>query len=77
MSASTRAKILIGCSSPGYSGYDSIRSKSVSARVRATSNSGTKIAESPDVLWAKTTGRSFERNQKPVKYWMYDASKST
>ena len=39
-SASTRAQTSIGCSAPGYSGYDSIRSKVVSARVRATSNSG-------------------------------------
>ena len=54
-----------------------MRSNDVSARVRATSNSGTKIAISPDTLWAKTTGRSFDRNQKPVKYWMYDASKRT
>ena len=28
-------------------------------------------------LCAKTTGRSVERKLKPVKYWMYDASKRT
>ena len=32
---------------PGYSGYDSTRSKAVSARTRSTSNSGTKTARSP------------------------------
>ena len=52
--------------------YESIRSKPPSSRVRATSNSGTKIADSPDVVCANAIGRSFERNQKPVKYWMYD-----
>src|SRR6266702_4047961 len=29
----------IGCSVPGYSGYDSIRSKAVSARTRSSSSS--------------------------------------
>lgn len=66
-SASTRARIFIGCSRPGYSGYDSMRSNDASARVRSTSNSGTKIADSPAAFSAKTIGRSFERNQKPVK----------
>ena len=47
-----------------------MRSNDDSARVRSTSNSGTKIVESPATLSAYTTGRSFERNEKPVKYWM-------
>ncbi len=66
-SASTRPKIVIGCSIPGYSGYDSIRSKEVSARTRSTSNSGTNTAESPPTLSAYMIGRSFERKTKPVK----------
>jgi hypothetical protein len=60
----------MGCSVPGYSGYDSTRAKEASARVRSTSNSGTNTADSPPTLSAYTTGRSFERNQNPVKYWM-------
>ena len=59
-SASTRARIRIGCSMPGYSGYDSMRSKLVSARTRSTSNSGTKTAISPAALCAKATGRSVD-----------------
>ena len=55
---------------PGYSGYDSIRSKDVSSFVRSTSNSGTRTAISPAVLWAKAIGRSFERKLNPVWYWM-------
>ena len=42
-----RARMRIGCSMPGYSGYDSTRSNSVSASTRSTSNSGTKTAISP------------------------------
>ena len=60
----------IGCSIPGYSGYDSTRSKSVSARTRSTSNSGTKTAMAPSALEANATGRSVARKPKPVKYWM-------
>ena len=41
---------------PGYSGYDSTRSKVVSARTRSTSNSGTKTASSPAALIATPTG---------------------
>ncbi len=67
MSTSTPARICIGCSSPGYSGYDSIRSKLASAFARSTSNSGTKIVSSPAPSIASTTGRSVARNQKSVK----------
>ena len=70
-SASTRPRIRIGCSTPGYSGYDSTRSNAVSARTRSTSNSGTNTAISPAALCAKTTGRSVDRKLKLVKYWMY------
>ncbi len=69
-SASSRAKIGIGCSTPGYSGYDSIRSNVDSARVRSTSNSGTKTAISPATFCATAIGRSFDRKLKPVRYWM-------
>ena len=55
---------------PGYSGYDSIRSKVVSSRVRSTSNSGTRTAISPAAFCAKAIGRSFDRKLKPVEYWM-------
>jgi hypothetical protein len=48
-----------------------------SARVRSTSNSGTKISASPLVLCANAIGRSFEGNQKPVKYWMESCPNST
>ena len=41
---------VMGCSVPGYSGYGSTRSKPVSARTRATSNSGTNAAVSPAAL---------------------------
>ena len=67
----------IGCSVPGYSGYDSTRSNDVSARTRSTSNFGTNTTMSPPAFCANTTGRSVERKPKPVKYWMYDASKRT
>jgi len=60
----------MGCSIPGYSGYDSTRSKAVSARTRSTSNSGTNTIASPAALWAKATGRSVARKPKLVKYWM-------
>ena len=56
----------IGCSAPGYSGYDSIRSKSLLGCVRSTSNSGTNTTMSPPTFCAKAIGRSFERKLKPV-----------
>ena len=56
MSASTRARIRIGCSIPGYSGYDSTRSKVVSARTRSTSNSGTNATMSPAALCGEDDG---------------------
>ena len=67
----------IGCSVPGYSGYDSIRSKEVSARTRSTSNSGANTMISPVAFCANTTGRSVERKLKSATYRMYDASKRT
>ena len=67
MSCSTRARMRIGCSSPGYSGYDSTRSKSVSARTRSTSNSGTKTIRLPDASLASATGRSVARKLKFVR----------
>ena len=49
---------------PGYSGYDSIRSKRPSSSVRSTSKRGTNaVSSSPTTT---TTGRSFERKLKPV-----------
>jgi hypothetical protein len=68
MSSSRRARILIGCFKPGYSGYDSTRSKLASAWARATSNSGTKIAVSPFALSTYATGRSVARNENRVRY---------
>ena len=59
----------IGCSVPGYSGYGSTRSKPVSARTRATSNSGTNAAVSPPKRSTYATGRSVARNEKRVRYW--------
>ncbi len=44
---------------------------------RSTSNSGTNTTISSAALWAKTTGRSVDKKQKPVKYWMYCCSKRT
>ena len=68
----------IGCSIPGYSGYDSI---ALERRLRTHALDLELGHEhhhlAPGSLCANTTGRSVERKPKPVKYWMYDASNRT
>src|SRR5436190_9280328 len=73
----TRARTSIGCSRPGYSTYDSTRSKGVSARTRSTSNPGTKTSSSPPADPTNATGRSVARKTSPVKYFTYCSSKKT
>ena len=54
-----------------------MRANDVSARVRSTSNSGTNTKGSSPASATYAIGRSFERNQKSVKYRIASGVKRT